>query len=302
MTTKMTMILAGACLALAGCGGGGGGVPVAGEAEVVLDPFGNPSEIQGLAAFFVDDASAVAAQDAITVTFVDADSFTVTLPNGDVLTFLVADEVELAEDIFQFTNADGDVLELIELVDDAGDAIVFVARVDQLGAGDGFEVYGAIGIETDEVNLPAGGANYAGAFVASITTEGALITDEFVGVTNVSLNFDGDSVDVTMAGSFDFADVTFNGAITALGLTVAGAQYSGTFDAAVDLPQAAFGLNFDNLIIYDEPIVGAFFGADGDFTAGAFAGEDIFFDDEPETIQPVEMVGAYAAEIVEVAP
>ena len=100
MNTKMTMLLAGACLVLAGCGGGGGGgggggapppelvAPLGLEFDVEVSVF-SADQRPGASVFVGDDLATVTLND---LNF-DADgnvltfNITLGLPNGSAVTF-----------------------------------------------------------------------------------------------------------------------------------------------------------------------------------------------------------------------
>lgn len=305
-----------AALGLTGCNGNSNDF-VAGPVDPTPteDPFGNPigSPISGLAAFIaapgidpvLEPGGPVAAHNVVIVTFNVDGSFTVTTPGGVDLVFSGDGTVQpdpVLGDIFQFTNADGDVLEVVHGFDAAENRIFDIARVNEAGSPAGFETYGVIGNETETANLPTGTATYTGGFLASIFNAGTAITDEFKGTTTVTADFANAIVTSLMAGSYDVAGVIFDGTMDSTA-TLVGSQYTGTFNANVAVPNVDLGLPFDSLLITGDAgqLAGAFYGLTGEATAGAFAGRDDAFSD-PLTPQPLEIVGGFAADIVPPTP
>lgn len=317
MTKKMTMILAGAGLVLAGCGGGGGnggGGGIAGPADLPVPlglEFGVPVSV--LSADQRPGESVFVGNDLATLTLndltLDGDgnvltfSLTLGLPNGGSVTLdetndvIFDDFVEQIADVgfgtARLETADGDVVDIIvgfgfdPEVDStaeaafAGNGLFVMAIVDELEEEPvfGFNTYLVAGAETE--TLPTGIAIYEGFAVASVYADGALVEEEIFGDVFVGADFDLNTVDLFLGGGGFAAGYELGGE----DLDIVDSQYSGAIAGNVfiiDGPEA----------FVEGEVFGAFYGADAEATAGVFVADG--FDAEVE----LEIVGGFGAAAV----
>lgn len=174
-----------------------------------------------------------------------------------------------------------------------------VARLDEHDTRDGFETYTVVGELTDVENLPRhavdvfdpnapdvllhatgdlieGTAFYDGRFLATVFQSGQVVSDAVTGTADVDIDFAGNRVDITLAGSYVFNDfddigVGANGenedelfvSLTGIGdgddiNFNTGVTYTGDLAGTVDVP-ADFGFDVETVNVAGE-FGGAVFG------------------------------------------
>ncbi|MDH5410728.1 MAG: hypothetical protein OEY16_05020 [Alphaproteobacteria bacterium] len=181
--------------------------------------------------------------DKYAVTFNDEEgnSITLTLPDGEEVTFTDAD-LEYVTDYYglprvSMASDDGDQLEFVvgilsgDQVDpDCEDDCVMeddipvyaVGRIDEANSWDGFESYGVVGMQTDPMALPRGEieivegeevggelieghADYDGKFVASLYVDGQIVSDDVKGSAWIDIDFANDLVEFDAKGGYWYA-------------------------------------------------------------------------------------------------
>lgn len=276
-------------IALAACGGGGGGgaaSPAFVSVDLVLDV--------GVPANALSAGLASTSENLVTFTLNADNSFTIRLPDGDLLTLSDSDVTDvftgtpLGGDIVRFQGDSGaqflDVVEIAIGIDDFGNGLFGLARIDDGSTPFvGFESYAVFGNSTD--NMPiTGSATYVGRFLASSYIGGTTPdaedasdtgNDGIFGDANVFADFLLGEVDVTL--TVDASDPTFGGeSLVGTDLPVSGSIYGGTIESGAGSSNAFTG-----------SLLGGFYGPNVEGTAGTFTVND--------TAANAEIVGGYGA-------
>ena len=243
MTTKMKMILAGAGLALAGCGGGGGAPPAA-DPVITLDPVIVPTVMSADVSANTVTVGSGLATIVVNAVDVDEETFSVTfgLPDGSSVT--ITDEDTLLSSDFSFgigsrdgvrlvvKNDEGDIVGILigfefgsdlvaegldadDIAEVIDEAIFVLVRVDPAGddpeEGDEFEdlgvdTYMVTGDET--VDLPAGAAHYKGITISSVYWDGVLLDDHVTGNFRAGVDFETSTVELKLGGDGSYLDTS----------------------------------------------------------------------------------------------
>ena len=305
MNTRKLIVAAGASLAVAACGGGGGGGGGAlGPTSVSVPAWvttGAP--ISALSANIADGTS----RGRVDITFNANGSLTFTV-NGDSFS-VTNDDIALSNsaafgDIFFFSAnaaANGGIPDYVELVVvdiPTEEDIIAVARLDRFNTPLGYETAAVIGDLTTPTRLPSGsGVSYTGFMVGSLLVGGEVYDVNGDGQLDEQYDFVTADSQVTANFTTGNVGVSFNNFIAVVpgGGTIAlpGSSMSGS--ASIATNTSVYGGPISGTIVdqlgtpisLDGAVLGGFYGANGEATAGVF--------DTNQTGGNAEFVGHYAA-------